>query len=219
MLWGRYGAAKLRPFARRQRDSHSTLNPQLLTSIHWWLATLAGNKFPRQVRLFTDLPTMVSYSDGEGSHAGVGVALWIAGNPTPLAAYMRCPREVRLLWQKQRDNGNDIFQIEAVGPLLVLATWPELMTHCLWIHFIDNAAAESALVNGSSSVMSGDIIIGHTWDMIAQRCISPWFDRVDSKSNPVDGLSRGDRQGPWSTVTQTRLPPRLLRLLRSAAFP
>ena len=61
--------------------------------------------------------------------------------------------------------------------------------------------------------------IGHTWEMIAQRCISPWFNRVDSKSNPVDGLSRGDRQGPWSAVTHTQLPRRLLRALRSHAFP
>ena len=29
----------------------------------------------------------------------------------------------------------------------------------------------------------------------------PWFDRVDTKSNPVDGLSRGDLSGDWDLVT------------------
>ena len=52
MLWGRYGAAKLRPFARRQRDGYLTLNPQLRSSITWWISTLQGNQFPRQVSLF-----------------------------------------------------------------------------------------------------------------------------------------------------------------------
>ena len=28
----------------------------------------------------------------------------------------------------------------------------------------------------------------------------PWFDRVDTKSNPVDGLSRGDLSGNWDLV-------------------
>ena len=28
----------------------------------------------------------------------------------------------------------------------------------------------------------------------------PWFDRVDSKSNPVDKLSRGQVEGDWDLV-------------------
>ena len=218
MLWGRYGAAKLRPLARRQRDGYLTLNPQLRSSIEWWIATLQANKFPRQVSLFWNKRTMISYSDGEGADAVVGVGLWIEGSPTPLAAYLKVPRELRLLWAQQRARCTDIFQIEAIGPLVVLATWPELVLDCLWIHFIDNAAALSALVNGSSSVASGDLIVGLAWEVIASRCIYPWFDRVDSKSNPVDGLSRGNWQGPWSAVTPAILPGRLLRQLRASHF-
>ena len=218
MLWGRYGAAKLRPFSRRQRDGYTTLNPQLRSSIEWWLTILRSSAMPRQVTLLQHKRTLLSYSDGEGAQAGVGIGLWIPGNPTPLAAYVKIPREIRLLWAQQQATPTDIYQIEAIGPLLVLATWPNHMADCLWIHFIDNAAAQSALVNGSSSVASGDIIVGTTWEMIAKRCIYPWFDRVDSKSNPVDGLSRGSRQGPWSTVTKAVIPGGLLRHLRSVQF-
>ena len=109
---------------------------------------------------------------------------------------------------------NDIFELEAIGPLVILATWPNLMTDRLWLHFIDNTAAQASMVKGSSSVMSGDLLVGHTWDYIARRRVIPWFDRVDSKSNPVDGLSRGDRSGPWSRVQQARLPSALVRDLR-----
>ena len=122
--------------------------------------------------------TIITYSECEGSDVGIGIGLWIQGRSKPLAAFIKCPIELQLLLAKQRHtnsthNLTDIFQIEAVGPLAVLATWPELLRDCLWIHFIGNAAALSALVNGSSSVSSGDVVIGLTWEMIASRCICP----------------------------------------------
>ena len=64
------------------------------------------------------------------------------------------------------------------------------------MHFIDNAAAQASLVGGSSSVTSGDVIVGITWEMIAHQCTIPLLDRVGSASDPVDGLSRGRQEGP-----------------------
>ena len=43
------------------------------------------------------------------------------------------------------------FEIEAVGPLVLLENFPDLFRGSLWLHFLDNAAALSNLVNGSSS--------------------------------------------------------------------
>ena len=79
----------------------------------------------------------------------------------------------------------------------MLCSWPHLFLDALWIHFIDNNSALGGLVNGSSSVRQQDIIIGHTWSLISSFRVSAWFDRVDSKSNPVDGLSRKDFSGTW----------------------
>ena len=45
-------------------------------------------------------------------------------------------------------DGKDIFQIEAVGPLLVLWNWGHLFRELL-----------AALAKGSSSVMSGEMIV------------------------------------------------------------
>ena len=39
------------------------------------------------------------------------------------------------------------------------------------------------------------MVTGLTWAKIAKINACPWFDRVDTKSNPVDGLSRGDLSG------------------------
>ena len=52
--------------------------------------------------------------------------------------------------QRQRivDECHDIYEIEAVGPLIILATWPGLLSQALWIHCIDKTAAQATLVMG-----------------------------------------------------------------------
>ena len=80
---------------------------------------------------------------------------------------------------------------------MLLENFPEFFQGSLWLHFIDNAAALSSMVKGSSSIREGDLISGHTWSYIQGLDVVAWFDRVDSSSNPVDGLSRGRLSGPW----------------------
>ena len=111
---------------------------------------------------------------------------------------------------------NDIYEIEAIGPLVVLATWPHLLQGCLWVHFLVNSAAQAAYVKGSSSVHSGDLLVGKAWEMVARRRLFPWFVRVDTKSNPVDGLSRGRMESPWLRVDTGKLPSGLLQQLQDA---
>ena len=144
-----------------------------------------------------DRPLVISYSDGEGKDAGVGFAVWSPLAPRAKAGYLRVPQEVRDLWSCEGTLSRDIYEIEAIGPLTMLHNWPELLQGCLWIHFIDNSAGLSSLVKGSSSVFSGDIIVGATWRSVIALDVLPWFDRVDSHANPVDGLSRGRFDGQW----------------------
>ena len=120
------------------------------------------------------------------------------------------PEDLRSEWDvnKKMNRFNDIFEVEAVGPLLVLYNFGDELVGCLWLHFVDNAAALSALVRGSSSVESGECITGLTWSHIVGCGCLPWFDRVESASNPTDGLSRGKLQGPW-VLEQIRLPREL----------
>ena len=87
----------------------------------------------------------------------------------------------------------------------------------LWLHFIDNVAAEYSIIRGSSSVEAGDIVIGLTWKKIRELNTFMYVDRVASESNPVDGLSRGRMDGPWKQVLKAALPNDLLVQLRAAA--
>ena len=153
---------------------------------------------------------MISYSDGEGAGAQVGIALWRQGQEIGRAGVINIPDSLRAEWdsKKKMNRFNDIFEVEAVGPLLVLHNFGAELVGCLWLHFIDNAAALSALVRGSSSVNSGERITGLTWSHIVGCGCLPWFDRVESASNPTDGLSRGRLQGPW-VLEQIHLPGQL----------
>ena len=89
---------------------------------------------------------------------------------------------------------------------MLLSAFPRHLKNCLWIHFIDNSAAESSLIRGASSSVLGDHIIGLTWDYIQKRTLWAYFDRVESKANPVDGLSRRCFSGPWEGVTIVDFP-------------
>ena len=132
-----------------------------------------------------------------------------------VAGYIQVPDLLRRVWSRQtptQPEHLDIFEIEAVGPLLVLHNFGQRMTGHLWLHFIDNDAACATLVRGSSSVLSGELITSMTHELVAKFNVWPWFDRVDSESNPVDKLSRGVMAGDWDLVPIS-FPPRLERSL------
>ena len=92
------------------------------------------------------------------------------------------------------------------------------MLGALWSHYIDNDGALAALMKGSSSVTSGDVIIGQTWRLVSKWEVSPWFERVCSSSNPLDGLSRGRRHGPWKKVVPFVIAQDFIDELEASSF-
>ena len=160
----------------------------------------------------------MSYSDGEGGQAGVGVSIFSNLAPHPRAAFATVPDVIRRLWARRAGTGvyHDIFLVEAIGPLLLLCTYPEILRGSAWVHYIDNTAAQHALVRGSSSISSGDHVVGATWEAAAKLDCWPYFDRVHTKSNPIDGVSRGDFTGPWERVEDATVPLQLIKKMELA---
>ena len=64
-------------------------------------------------------------------------------------------------------------------------------------------------------MQSGDIIVAFAHELAAQLGILGWYDRVDSASNPVDKLSRGEVQGPLALVL-IRFPKAFLERIARA---
>ena len=144
--YGRTGRAMLRALNRRQhKGGRYCLNPQLKSCFTWWirhLPVLPARPVPINME---KRRVMISYSDGEGSHAKVGIALWAQGQRMARAGVVRIPDDLRTHWDSKRKGNryNDIYEVEAVGPLLVLANFGENLVDCLWLHFVDNSGALS----------------------------------------------------------------------------
>ena len=98
----------------------------------------------------------------------------------------------------------DIFD-RGSGPVIV-RTFPNLIRNKLWLPFIDKESAEYSLIKGSSSNSSGDYMVGLTWERVVRLRTIPFFSRVESAANLVDGLSSGKRDGPWKQVHEVQFP-------------
>ena len=94
----------------------------------------------------------------KGTKSGERLSNWLVGtsltpspnNRQPRPVYLEVPDELRMLWNLQKERSKtgvqtDIFEIEAIGPLIALLTWPQLLADRPWIHFIDNNTAQGAI--------------------------------------------------------------------------
>ena len=206
LFWGRYGAAALRPLkVRQEARCRADLPDTLRACLLWWtreLKTNSGRPFPPDP---ADLPLHVTVSDGEGS-GSVAVGWWQPRNPawTPLVTQATVPAQWQTEWAGT-GQAQHINAIEAAGPALALASFPGLAAG-LWIHFVDNTAAEHALVRGGSGVHGLNLLTYWTWSEARQRTLYLWVARVASKDNPVDQLSRGVREDLYAQGWQ-HVPP------------
>ena len=217
-MHARFGRSKLAPIKRRQYEKHSSWNVPLDSAVSWWISALK-DLTPRPVPTSLSLPpTVITYSDGEGSSkGGLGICIFQPGTGRrPRAAFMQIPNEVRRIWRMQegRSAKADIFEIEGVGPLAIATTWPTVIQGCPWLHFIDHQGAQMCLVRGSGNSRNGDVIAGLTWTAVQNTQSWLSMERVMSESNPIDGVSRGRVDGPWQYVEEYQLPRLLLQDLR-----
>ena len=139
-----------------------------------------------------DKRLVVTVSDGEGS-GSVAVRIWMPREQfQPRICRIDVPAAWLEEWSDRNSRKNLIMEIEGVGPIIALTTWPDLLRDVLWIHFVDNESSKFALIKGNSKANSLNKIVHATWTECWKRRIFPWWERVATKDNPVDKASRGD---------------------------
>ena len=159
----------------------------LLFGCMFCLVALSG-QFPR-------IPYVITISDGEGT-GSVAAAIWSplapGGVHQPRWFQLDLPPAVLLAWSDGTDlePQRHINKIEAIVPAICLCTWSHLIRGSLWLHFIDNDGALACLVSGCSKNSSLSAVVDYTWAQIPVLGCWPWFERVPSACNIVDGLSR-----------------------------
>ena len=84
-----------------------------------------------------------------------------------------------------------IFVLEALAQLVPLLMLHPLLVGPFWA-FIDNEAAKHALTKGYSGNAAANTFVSAYWVAAATTAAAPWLERVSSKANLSDQVSRGD---------------------------
>ena len=208
-IFGALGAAALRPLFRRAAFGGTKIDTDLEASLHI-LRHLLVHAPPRTVSLdpvFTESPIL--YADaffeiggkkrslrdmGEvdigalraDSCNGWGVVVIHGRRAWHFSGSV--PSRVLGKLEKKKTY---IFLLEVVAQCFgVWFLGKELAPHC-WA-FVDNVGAEHALRKGASRNRDANAFISLFWITAAALRVTPWFERVPSKAQFADGVSRGD---------------------------
>ena len=223
--FGRVGRLGLRALKSRQyqKEPTTTLDEQLTMGLHFLIGTmpLLG---PRSTRILgpTPSPTVI-YSDAswpqwmtaeEAVEAGEPPRLgWVVFNPgeRPRGFSLELGRQfMDVLFPRK----TQILAAEAVAVLTALVLSPELLANRDIVWFVDNEAALSSLVRGTSRAEDVGHIASCTQLAMLEHSCSAWYEWIDSASNPSDGLSRDGVKDKW-TADQgwdlTEIPPEAFR--------
>ena len=114
------------------------------------------------------------------------------------------PSEVTYSWIERHQQ---IYPGETLCGLLVPWVHGDLLEGRDLLSFVDNEAAVSSLIKGSSGqedVHTKTIVqLAHL--IFQKRQIRPWIEWIDSASNPSDGLSRLGIEDEWTQTQPWRL--------------
>eukprot|EP00438_Fugacium_kawagutii_P019391 Skav219437 [mRNA] locus=scaffold1461:97486:99210:+ [translate_table: standard] len=84
-----------------------------------------------------------------------------------------------------------IYALEVLSQALALVAGQNVLTSCTWF-FCDNESGRCALVKGFGKEEKLNRLISCVWQLASSKDISPAFDRVTSKANMSDEISRND---------------------------
>ena len=182
-LFGRFGRMHLAPFKLRQygKNGCSHLTAEIERAIAFWLYVLPRGPF-RAVPPHSGTPFVITMSDGEGT-GSVAVAIWSplapGGVHQPRWFQLNLPPSALHSWSegKELEPQRHINKIEAIVPAICLCTVvpPHSRFPFATLHL-----QRWCFVLPCLRMLKKQLVLG-CW---------PWFERVPSKCNIVDGLSR-----------------------------
>ena len=189
-VFGRVARALLRPLIWRQiqqRGSHK-LTSRIRSSLEWFYRALREN-WSRQVPYVQDMyeKVAVAYSDAESTGYIASVVI-VQG--VVFYAHARLPNSVRRKLKPRRTN---ILAYELVAAIMTILMLDGLVSTKVAVrHFVDNTAARSIIIKGSSKQVDLNDMVGMVWYTAAHRVKTYYNQWVCSESNLADKPSRQD---------------------------
>jgi len=170
--------------------SDGTIGPRLRNALVWLHALLTHGP-PRTLKPLHLRRRVECWTDASLVNQGVGAVFSWANSTSPTFGFnTSLVGNVGAWLPDVLLQEQIIFQLELFAVLLFLAAVaPSLRGSALRV-WIDNEGARFALIAGYSSNAFGARIAGQVWILCARYDISLWVERVDTKDNPSDSLSR-----------------------------
>ena len=185
----RVGRAFIKPFYAQHFApmSRDRMNSLLVWAVNWFIRYLTLR--PSAVRRgVTPRPLLVSWSDAAG--ASTWIAAVVRWKGTFFWTRVKTPRHI-LQQLTPREDSQIGFQ-ELLGLVLVLGTFPDLVSGSLWVGFCDNDGVTHALSKGGGHNTECNLLIGKVCLHLASVDCDLHVGRVESKSNIADGPTRED---------------------------
>ena len=199
MCMGHIGKLAGPVLTRHQTSDDETLQPlerQHLLALR--AAVLMAR--PRDIPVFPCLElTTTVYSDASFED-GVLRLGWIIFPPggRPVGGTCVVPPRVISQWKPRVQQ---IYPGETIAALVIPFLCSDVLRSCDMVWFIDNESAASALVRATYAETDILLMVQQAHLQFHALKIRPWFEWIDSESNPSDGLSRLGLLDPW-TLTQ-----------------
>ena len=187
--FGRFGRAMATEILKRQYSEakNRSLHPGLKRELLWWRRRI--KHLPPRTLPYQTQKNNIVYSDASGG-GGVSIGTMIIRHDNSSPPYPTHSGNT----PKWCENAN-IFTLEIYAACLGAFHLSTLSGRGPCIFFIDNEAACSALVRGTTEDETARALISSFWRICTQNQIIPWIERVSSKNNPADAPSRGECSG------------------------
>ena len=138
----------------------------------------------RELFVFTD----GSYEPGAEVVAGIGGVIYdVSGSPI---AYFSSQVPLADLAELETESEHPIYEVELYAILVAFTLWAEVLKDTFSIFYLDNEAAQSALISGRSGTRNGRQLLQRVLQLEQDNLTRPWFGRVPTHSNPADAPSR-----------------------------
>ena len=212
-LFGRGPAVAMKTLSRRAqgREGSNFVNDELRGALGKLLDHVE-NAPPLRINvasgrtffLFTD----GSYEPSSDVAAGIGGILYDdAGMPVSFFSGSVHPDDLDAMLET---SSHPIYEIELYAVLVAFQCWGHLLKDSFTVAYIDNSAAQAALVAGSSGTDLGSRIVELIGEAESKVLCRPWYSWLPTHSNPADPPSRGEfealiKQGAERVLCTQRL--------------
>ena len=185
LFFGRLGRGHTHSLIRRQYSSERIckLNPDLIEDLQWWFKNL--EILPSRSISLIRTPNNLVYSDASGE-GGICIGTIL------IPSYQRSDTYIAHsgcapTWLESAN----IFTLEIFAACRAVDQLSYIAPQGPTLIFIDNTAAASALIRGTTDDVTARVLIKAFWKICALARFTPWIEIVASKNNPADEPSRG----------------------------